>query len=1056
MKSKLTITLLFIFTAGIISASPVLTDDTRRIKITQYLNILEDPENKYELKNFIGVDISSLYKPWRKESANFGITKSAFWVHFSVSNSSSEGNWILNLDYPMMDEMKVYKVFTENKIIQDAVHIDRLDRLLLSHAYPLEISPGEDAEYIIYFKTEGTMRFPLKIETEKSLNKSLITANFLLGSYYGIFIIIFISGLFIFIISRDKSYLFFSAYIIFFALFQSIQNGLYLYVIDDMSFPQKYNIYISSGLTAIIFSTLFAKNFLNTAGKYIYTNRVLNVIPVLALTTIVLSPLLTTSQLMAAFTLCGASWALGNTFAGIYTFSKKEAAARFFLIAWGFFFAGVIIFALRGTGVIPNNFFTLYSIQIGSFATTLFFTFALGDRYQILMHEKEEIQKDAHQRTLAAKEAQDELIQYLQILDRVKNDFMSGVSRELKNPLTNIYGISESVINNSTEPLSEYVKRNLSSILFNSRKLIGFVNNLHDYSLLKNDNLKLNLKQLDISTVISFALETSKLFKGNKNLIFKLKIPEKLPPVTGDEVRITQIIQSLITNSIKFSHKGSITVEAVHDKSSDSVIISVSDEGVGIPEDMQKEIFFPFHYSGTKTTLSDSGGVGLGLYIAKQIVDLHKGRITVESEPGKGSRFTFSLPASEVTGKDSESFTAPESTPHAYETSADTLPLEVQAEPEGSILIIDDDSSGKELFENHLSSLNQKITYLSDGNLALEMVENGYTPELVITNIIIPGISGLEITRKIREKHSFLEVPVLVITSIHRESDIITAFNAGVNDYLVKPFSRTELLVRVNTLFTLKKTVLENRRLAFIETELEIARKIQQATLPHDLPVSDKFSIAARYVPLEEIGGDFYDFNYLDDSRIGIIITDVSGHGVPAALIASMVKVVFGMLSDSVSSPEKLLSHINTMLSKGLDDHFITALYSYMDLNEMKLKVGRAGHEPLIIHRRSENRFITVNPYGRLIGLIKIKNIIQEETIDIKPGDRIIMYTDCITETTSHSGQTFDRDGLFTVLEESADMNADSFLDKLLFKLITWNGDDKFEDDLTIVVIDIN
>jgi serine phosphatase RsbU (regulator of sigma subunit) len=160
----------------------------------------------------------------------------------------------------------------------------------------------------------------------------------------------------------------------------------------------------------------------------------------------------------------------------------------------------------------------------------------------------------------------------------------------------------------------------------------------------------------------------------------------------------------------------------------------------------------------------------------------------------------------------------------------------------------------------------------------------------------MPEISGFEVCKRIREKFSPHELPVVLLTAKNTREDIITGLSLGANDYITKPFDREELLARVKNYIALKKAAEEQKRFLILKQELEIAKSIQLTILPEKLPSIEKLTINAKYEPMMEIGGDFYDFIVLDEKRIGVLIADVTGHGVSAALIASMIKVALHCL----------------------------------------------------------------------------------------------------------------------------------------------------------------
>jgi len=245
-------------------------------------------------------------------------------------------------------------------------------------------------------------------------------------------------------------------------------------------------------------------------------------------------------------------------------------------------------------------------------------------------------------------------------------------------------------------------------------------------------------------------------------------------------------------------------------------------------------------------------------------------------------------------------------------------------------------------------------------------------------------------------------------------------------------------------------------RLLTIEREMEIARQIQSSILPRTLPTIHGLDIAARYVPMTSVAGDFYDLLIEDEKRLCILIADVSGHGVGAALIASMLKVAFASQHHILSDPAQVLAGINHALSGNLENNFVTAGCLFLDPDAATMRYAGAGHPPVILHRRTEHRLYELDNNGLLLGPFPGAEY-QSKAMQIESGDRLILYTDGIVETSNASGSFFG-DGFFkTFIEAHAHLCAEDFADKLLRHLGEWSGKpsgESLDDDLTLIVVD--
>jgi sigma-B regulation protein RsbU (phosphoserine phosphatase) len=247
------------------------------------------------------------------------------------------------------------------------------------------------------------------------------------------------------------------------------------------------------------------------------------------------------------------------------------------------------------------------------------------------------------------------------------------------------------------------------------------------------------------------------------------------------------------------------------------------------------------------------------------------------------------------------------------------------------------------------------------------------------------------------------------------------------------------------------------QRLMAIDKELEIARRIQLSILPHEFPRTANLRIAARYLPMTAVAGDFYDFLVIDERHLGILVADVSGHGVPAALIASMVKVAIATQLPHAADPALVLTGLNKMLCGKLQGQFVTAAYMFLDLELGIMRYGAAGHPPLLHWRAAERDVVEILENGLVLGLIS-KSVYASVERPIEQGDRFLLYTDGLTEASNEAGEFSGDDPVRARLAASALHDPDQCVTALLDDLGRWAGYDRGraqDDDLTLVVVDV-
>jgi phosphoserine phosphatase RsbU/P len=372
------------------------------------------------------------------------------------------------------------------------------------------------------------------------------------------------------------------------------------------------------------------------------------------------------------------------------------------------------------------------------------------------------------------------------------------------------------------------------------------------------------------------------------------------------------------------------------------------------------------------------------------------------------------------------------------------------------ILLVDDTPANIHIAQAILRD-EFKIRVATSGAKALELVKIEPLPALVLLDIEMPGMDGYEVCTQLKADPQTRDIPLIFLTAKTESEDETRGFEVGAVDYVHKPFSPTVVKARVRTHLTLRATSQQLAlQLLAINNELEMAREIQLAILPSEIPKIRGLDIAARYLSMSSVAGDFYDFIIVDEQHVGILVADVSGHGLPAALIASMLQVSLAAQFAHASEPGRVLGGLNHALCGKFARHFVTAAYVFVDMEKHSMSYAAAGHPPLLLRCGSTGSAAEVSQNGLLLGHFP-KEIYSSVQIPVAPGDKAILYTDGILETSDLSEEMLGVDRFKRFLEDSHDVGADRFADSLLDKLSRWSGHPTGEaqqDDITLLVID--
>ncbi|RME74886.1 MAG: HAMP domain-containing protein [Planctomycetota bacterium] len=252
---------------------------------------------------------------------------------------------------------------------------------------------------------------------------------------------------------------------------------------------------------------------------------------------------------------------------------------------------------------------------------------------------------------------------------------------------------------------------------------------------------------------------------------------------------------------------------------------------------------------------------------------------------------------------------------------------------------------------------------------------------------------------------------------------------------------------------------LEQQRQA-IENELAIATEIQTKLLPERIPQIPGFDLFSFYLSAREVGGDYYDFLVIDQTHLGLVVADVSGKGIPGAMVMTMVRSLLRLASHRESSPAETLRKVNRILARDIrPGMFVTALYAVLDVHSHQLTVSSAGHSPLLHYRAASGTVQRVNPSGMALGFDKgrtFDDTIAEQTITLAPGDRILAYTDGVIEALDEEGEEFGLERLEALLVEFAALPSKDFTDTLVARLEEHRGSAEQSDDITITTLRVD
>lgn len=373
---------------------------------------------------------------------------------------------------------------------------------------------------------------------------------------------------------------------------------------------------------------------------------------------------------------------------------------------------------------------------------------------------------------------------------------------------------------------------------------------------------------------------------------------------------------------------------------------------------------------------------------------------------------------------------------------------------EWNILVIDDSKLNRAIIKKTLSELNMNVDEAVDGIDGLTALKNK-TYDLVLVDIIMPRLDGFGFLAQFKDAVGTNFVPVILMTGSDDLNSKIKGLRIGADDFLLKPLNEKELVARVLSLLRLKSIHNElYEKNIQIKKEMEIAQRIQQFIIPKDFSGIPYPKVSGMYLPIEDIGGDFFDFYQLPDGKYGFLIADVTGHGIPAALIMSMSKMIFSIYASRYTSSRELFTIVNSQMSSVLlDTQYITAFCIIYDSMDKTIHYTNAGHTRALFYQAAKKRVLALDTSGYFIGLSKEADY-GEKSLQIDAGDRILLYTDGITEIKNSDSEEFGENRLAKFLSEKCTLIGDDFCNALINEIGSFADLEDRVDDIAFLYIE--
>jgi sigma-B regulation protein RsbU (phosphoserine phosphatase) len=369
---------------------------------------------------------------------------------------------------------------------------------------------------------------------------------------------------------------------------------------------------------------------------------------------------------------------------------------------------------------------------------------------------------------------------------------------------------------------------------------------------------------------------------------------------------------------------------------------------------------------------------------------------------------------------------------------------------ESRILIVDDAKTNIDILVQALRD-EYKLSVAVDGEAALRSVEKS-PPDLVLLDIVMPGLDGYEVCRRLRAQQSTHDLPIMFLSSLEDVKDKTRGFEVGGNDYLTKPFEVLEVKARVRSL--LKAKAYADAIREAMARDLSIAREIQMGILPADLAAATSGSgldVHAIIEPAQKVGGDLYEVLRASDDRLVVALGDVSGKGIPAALFMAVAVTILRTLARHITDPAEILSRLNDELAKqNPRGMFVTMQCLVFDLEHRRVSCAGAGHHQLAVLSPGRPPRLGCSSSGRPAGLMA-SNPIERESFPLEPGETFVLFSDGVSEAMNAAEDFYGEERLLMALSASAGTSAAETVATVLADVRAFVAGAKQSDDITVL-----
>jgi signal transduction histidine kinase/CheY-like chemotaxis protein len=722
------------------------------------------------------------FKPMPNENTDLGFNIHNFWIRFQLKNNTDdELFYFFETARPITDVAELYLVNSANHITKyisgDSIPFHKKSFVHRKTIFKIVLKPNETQQFYLHVKSDGEMlSMPLVLHSFEGLMKTTSFEQFIFGLFYGILIIAAILYLFFFFGMRDKTFLYYSSYVVFIGLLQFSVDGYFHEFITPQSGWLSLHSVIIFATLANFFLGRYAQVFLKIKEYSSFINIAFYVLYALDLV-LFIALFFVPKALQLSYPIAnilGLILLLLIIASLIVIYIKTQTIDRFFAIGVFFLICGFVVFILKNFSLLPLTFWTENGSKLGTGLEVIFLSLSMANLIRNLKNEREELQ------TLALQRSEE--------MNELKSYFLSNISHELRTPLNAILSLTDAT---SNETDATKIKSNCEIIKYSSQSLLSSVNDILDFSKIEKGELKLDESPFEPVKILKQIKSNAITIAHDKGLKIKFTVAENFPELLlGDGIRFGQMANNIINNAIKFTNEGHIKIKLDWEKINDTdikLLLEVKDTGVGIPKEKMNSIFDSFSQESINNKRK-FGGLGLGLYIVKTLVDMHNGKVDIKSQVGIGTLCKLELNYELV---------------KMEKKMVSIVPAEEYDLKGKRILVVEDNAMNQMVIKMITKKwLNTVVEFANNGEEGVNQLKTN-SFDIVLMDLQMPVMDGYEATIAIRKGEAGEEnknIPIIAVTADVMESTKERVLEIGMNKYLSKPVDKDSLFENIKSL----------------------------------------------------------------------------------------------------------------------------------------------------------------------------------------------------------------------------------------------------------------